>query len=170
MPQPEGASPMPEPGNDLVVLVKEAEGFSARPYLCPAGYPTLGYGHRVKSMAALPVTEQEAEQILLADLREAQGKALHLAPNLVTHSHALDALTDLCFNIGAEAIRGSGTLKLLLAEDWPAAAERFKTWNKAHVNGELVELPGLTKRRNRGAAWILRELGPDFTDVTGGAS
>lgn len=161
---------MAEIGNDLLVLVKESEGFSARAYLCPAGYPTLGYGHRVSSMAALPVDEHQAEQILLADLREAQGKALSLAPNLVSHPHALDALTDLIFNIGLAAVRGSGTVTLLLAEDWAAAALRFRTWNKAHVGGELVELPGLTRRRARGAAWIMRELGPDFTDVTGGGS
>lgn len=160
----------PSIGNDLVVLVKEMEGFSARAYLCPAGYPTQGFGHRVPNMAALPIDEHQAEQILLADLREAQGKALTLAPNLITHPHALDALTDLIFNIGAEAVRGSSTVKFLLAEDWASAALRFRTWDKAHVNGAVVALPGLTRRRARGAAWIMAELGPDFSDVRGGAS
>jgi len=28
-----------------VELVKKYEGFSATPYLCPAGVPTVGYGH-----------------------------------------------------------------------------------------------------------------------------
>lgn len=156
-------------GNDLIVFVKEEEGFSAVPYLCPARYWTIGYGHRC-SPTHSPIEIYDAEQILVADLREHQGKALALAPNLARHPHALDALTDLCFNIGAGPIRESGTLKLLQQEDWPAAALRFRTWNKAHVDGVLVELDGLTKRRARGAAWIMAELGPDFSDVRGGAS
>ena len=42
---------------ELLDLVKEAESFQPEPYLCPAGYPTIGYGHRIASMMHVPVTE-----------------------------------------------------------------------------------------------------------------
>lgn len=37
-------------------LIKEAEGFRGSIYLCPAGYPTIGYGRNLKTN---PLTEKE---------------------------------------------------------------------------------------------------------------
>ncbi|MFN9323651.1 MAG: lysozyme [Holosporales bacterium] len=31
-----------------LALIKQFEGFSPTVYICPAGYPTIGYGHVVK--------------------------------------------------------------------------------------------------------------------------
>ena len=33
---------------DGIALIKRFESFSASIYTCPAGYPTIGYGHVVK--------------------------------------------------------------------------------------------------------------------------
>jgi lysozyme len=35
---------------DGIDLIKRFEGFSSTVYICPAGYPTIGYGHLVRDM------------------------------------------------------------------------------------------------------------------------
>jgi lysozyme len=46
----------------LIKRLKKHEGLRLMPYTCPAGYPTIGYGHK------LPITERQAEAILVEDL------------------------------------------------------------------------------------------------------
>ncbi|MBK8006755.1 MAG: lysozyme [Gemmatimonadetes bacterium] len=134
----------PELTLELLDLVKRMEGFRATPYLCPAGYPTIGYGHRIPSLQHPPITEAEAEQLLRVDLGWAQRAALQLAPNLVTEPRRLAALTDLAYNVGRDALDGmdpndlgddAGVVQCLRAGDWTGAAVRFRRWNKARVHG-----------------------------------
>ncbi|HXI86339.1 MAG TPA: lysozyme, partial [Parvularculaceae bacterium] len=58
-----------------------------------------------------------------------------------------DALVSLIFNIGEENWRRSTVLRKINAGDKLAAAQGFEMWNKARVNGELVTLDGLVRRR-----------------------
>jgi lysozyme len=154
---------MPDLPPELLALVKRMEGYRAEPYRCPAGYPTIGYGHRIPSTTHPPVTEAEAEALLRVDLGWAQRAALALAPNLATEPRRLAALTDLVYNVGRDALDGehpndlsddAGVVRALRAGDWQEAADRFRRWNKARVRGQLVALPGLTARRAIGAHWI----------------
>lgn len=149
---------------ELIALVKKEEGFVDHPYLCPAGYPTIGYGHRIPSVAHPAITMQDAEALLMVDLRIAERGALQLCPNLTTEPRRLAALTDLVFNVGRDALDGmsqsdlnddAGVVKRLRATDWEGAAERFRRWDHAKVGGMLIELPGLKRRRETGAKWIL---------------
>lgn len=140
---------------ELLDLVKRHEGLRLRVYKCPAGYPTIGYGHRVASMTHPDITEHEAEAILRADLEEAERHALVLAPELAAEPRRLAALTDLAFNVGAAPLIGSGVVRCLRAGDWTGAATLFRSWNKARVAGRLVPLKGLTDRRNTAAQWIV---------------
>ena len=49
-----------------VVIKTEWEGFSPTPYLCPAGYWTIGYGHTEGvSRNSPPFSMTEAEQLLI---------------------------------------------------------------------------------------------------------
>jgi len=139
---------------ELLALVKASEGCRLAPYLDPVGLPTIGYGHRIESMSHPPIVQPQANAILLADLEEAERSARHLAPNLASDPRRLAALTDLVFNVGAAKLLGSGVVRCLKAGDWTAAAERFRRWNKGRIGGQLVELKGLTTRRNTAAAWI----------------
>lgn len=135
-------------------LARQSEGCSLVPYLDPVGLPTIGYGHRIPTMQHPPLEASDAEAILRADLLEAEAAALKLAPNLITNLRRLAALTDLVFNVGASKLMGSGVVSCLKAGDWAGAAARFRRWDKARVDGELVPLPGLTKRREIAAQWI----------------
>jgi len=146
---------MPEIPDALLAHIKHYEGFCAVPYICPAGYPTVGYGHRIPSLDHPNVTEEEATALLLADVGEAQRKALLIVPGLT--GLRLAALTDLIYNVGSgPALRNSGTVQALRDEDWPTAADKFRRWDKARDphTGELRPLPGLTARREVGAQWI----------------
>lgn len=148
---------------ELIDLVKQEEGFRSVPYRCPAGYPTIGYGHRIVSMTHPPITLAQAEALLAVDLDIAEDIALALAPNLVTEPRRLAALTDLAFNVGRDALDGvspsdltddAGVVLRLRLGDWEGAALRFRKWDHAKVHGALVELPGLKRRREIGATWI----------------
>lgn len=146
---------MPEIPDALVAHVKQYEGYRQVPYICPAGYPTVGYGHRIPSLTHPNVTEEEATALLLADLGEAQRKALLIVPGL--SGMRLAALTDLIYNVGSgPALRDSGTVRALREEDWATAAKKFRTWDKARdpQTGQLKPLSGLTARREVGATWI----------------
>lgn len=148
---------------ELLQFVKLQEGFMSAPYLCPAGYPTIGYGHRIPSMAHPVITIAEAEALLQVDLGIAERGALALCPNLRDEPRRLAALTDLVFNVGRDALDGvspsdltddAGVVQHLRAGDWAGAAERFRRWDHAKVNGVPVELAGLKQRRAVGATWI----------------
>lgn len=148
---------------ELVALVKEQEGLRLRPYLCPAGYPTIGWGHRIPSLSHPPITTAEAMLLLSADLSIAERGALGLCPDLLTEPRRLAALTDLVFNVGRDALDGvspsdltddAGVVRYLRNRDWLGAAARFRLWDHAKVNGMMVELAGLKKRREIGARWI----------------
>jgi len=148
---------------ELLQFVKQQEGLRLRPYLCPAGYPTIGYGHRIPSLSHPPITVEEAGALLRVDLGIAERGALLLCPNLELEARRLAALTDLVFNVGRDALDGvspsdltddAGVVKCLRAGDWAGAAIRFRRWDHAKVNGILVELVGLKHRREEGARWI----------------
>jgi lysozyme len=150
-------------GNELFDLIRVSETLVLKPYLCPAGYPTQGYGRRVPSLNLPPITKAQAEAWLLLDVRKHEDAAKKLAPNLV--GRRLDALTDLVFNVGNGALDGdnvldpaddAGVVQALRREDWKDAAARFRRWNKARdpKTGALRPLAGLIKRREVGARWI----------------
>lgn len=138
-------------GNEITLTLSEKgaefiarfEGFRAEPYLCPAGFPTIGYGHVILDGEDYgTVTKAEALELLLADAtREAAPvrKALTRQP---TH-HEADALISLAFNCGGSAIAKSTLVKAFNAGQLVTAGNEFLKWNKA--GGKVSN--GLTKRR-----------------------
>lgn len=50
------------PNKYAIILIKEAEGFSANPYVCPAGYLSIGYGLNLEADARyknMPIEEKK---------------------------------------------------------------------------------------------------------------
>ncbi|PIY05004.1 MAG: glycoside hydrolase [Gallionellales bacterium CG_4_10_14_3_um_filter_54_96] len=135
-----------------VELAKRFEGFHrvpkndpgrAYPYVCPAGYHTIGYGHLCKSDHPA-ITEAEAEVYLAQDLMTALTATLRYCPVLATESeYRLAAIVDFTFNLGAGRLQTSTLRRRINQRDWLAAAIELHKW--VHGGGKV--LPGLVNRR-----------------------
>lgn len=141
--------------DDLLNFVKVQEGLRLDPYLDAAGYPTIGYGHRIPSMDHAPITEAEADLLLSDDLLLTSKSALTLSPNLLHAGRRLSAITDFCFNVGIGAYAKSQLRQCVNGFDWVNAAAQCRKWVHAHKNGQVITLPGLVKRREVEAQWLL---------------
>lgn len=145
-----------------IVLAKRFEGFHrvpkhdlgrAHPYICPAGYWTIGYGHLCDQKHP-PITEAEAEVYLAQDLQTALAATLRYCPVLATeHEGRLAAIVDFTFNLGAGRLQTSTLRRRINQRDWAAAAGQLRRW----VYGGGRVLPGLFARRDAEAAWLLRD-------------
>lgn len=140
-----------------VKLIKEFEGFRDKPYLCPAGIPTIGYGatyYRDGKKVTLkdpPISEKDAtallEQIVTKDILP---QVTRICPVLEKNNNALNAVIDFCYNMGVGKFKSSTLAIMINAEDWPKAKEQLMRW--VHSGGEV--LPGLVRRRTAEAALL----------------
>ena len=141
----------------LKALVRRFEGRRLRPYLCPAGVPTIADGAttypdgRKVTLQDPPITNDRADEILNynADLYgRAAGK---LSPVLWLEGDAKhSAIADFCFNLGTTRYKASTLRRRVEAGDWEGAAEELQKW----VWGGGRRLPGLVARRRAEAALI----------------
>lgn len=126
-------------------LIKRHEGFSATPYLCPAGVWTWGYGHTMsmgERQRGGMITRGEAESLLRGDLTTAENAVNRLVTVPLTQGQ-FDALVSFTFNLGQGALMRSTLLRLLNSGDYANAAAQFKKW--VYAGG--TKLPGLVARR-----------------------
>jgi lysozyme len=137
-----------------LALVKADEGLRLKSYRDVAGIWTIGYGH-TPAEEGQSITEAEAEGLLIHDLGSAEtAVAAALGPVAATDNQ-YSAMVSLAFNIGNGAFRGSSVLRMHLAGQPDQAANAFLLWDKAHVDGELVIVPGLLRRRQEERALYL---------------
>jgi len=133
-------------------LAKQFEGFHrvpkndpgrAYPYICPAGYWTIGYGH-LCAQDHPPITQDEAEAYLAQDLVTALNATLRYCPVLATEPEGrLAAMVDFTFNLGAGRLQASTLRRRINQRDWNASAKELRRW----VLGGGRVLPGLVIRR-----------------------
>jgi lysozyme len=125
-------------------LIKRSEGFRDRTYLDVAGYPTIGYGHRLLHPESFPagITPEQAAEILISDVREAE-KAVERLAKVPLSQGQFDALVDFCFNLGSGKLAESTLLKELNSGSYDLAAKQLLRWD--HVRA--LELPALKARR-----------------------
>ena len=138
-------------------LCRQFEGFRSKPYLCPAGIPTVGYGStyyadgRKVSLDDPPVSKEEADSLLLHELQTTYANGvMRLCPKLFQHEARFNAIVDFCYNLGVGRLQTSTLRRKINAEDWPGAVEQLLLWNKA--GGRI--LPGLERRRQAEAVLL----------------
>jgi lysozyme len=130
--------------------VKRGTEITAIPYVCPAGFWTIGYGHMCDPKHQ-PITEAEAEVYLARDLQMALAATLRYCPVLGTEPEGrFAAIVDFTFNLGAGRLQTSTLRRRVNQRDWPAAAKELQRW----VYGGGKVLPGLVARRSAEAALI----------------
>lgn len=136
-----------------IELAKSFEGFerkvkrgieiTAIPYVCPAGFWTIGYGHLCDSKHP-PITEAEADTYLVHDLQTALNATLRYCPVLATEPECrLAAIVDFTFNLGAGRLQISTLRRRINQRDWQEAGRELRRWTRG---GGRV-LPGLVARR-----------------------
>lgn len=128
-----------------IELLKKSEGFRATVYKDAAGFPTIGYGHKIVGGELFPraICEAYASQLLAADVYCAE-QAVERLVKVPLSQGQFDALVDFTFNLGAGRLASSTLLKVLNAGKYDRAAQQLLRWDMAAAR----ELAGLKARRN----------------------
>lgn len=125
-----------------IKLIKKYEGCSLVSYLCPAGIPTIGYGHTTSKSNMGPITQERADELLKIDVLNVALK-VHKLVTVPINKNEEAALISFAFNVGVGALSKSTLLRCLNAGLRLEAADQFLKWDKA--GGKVLK--GLTKRR-----------------------
>jgi lysozyme len=147
-----------------IALAKRFEGFHriprsdplrrAHPYICPAGYWTIGYGRLCKPDHP-PINEEDGEAYLRQDLRTALAATLRYCPVLATEPEGrLSAIVDFTFNLGAGRLQTSTLRRRINQRDWIAAGQELRRW----IYGGGKVLPGLVARREAEVAMLIAQV------------
>jgi len=125
-------------------LIKRFEGFSRTVYFCPAGYPTIGYGHVVKDDEDFlsGIDEAKAEELLRQDAQIAERAVLRLI-NVPLTNGQFDALVSFTYNLGGGALQRSTLRRKINREEHAEVPEQFMRW--VWAGGR--KLKGLVRRR-----------------------
>ena len=125
-------------------LIKKFEGFSDKEYICPAGKPTIGYGHVILPSEHFPssITKEEAETLLKNDL-VSREKSLNILIKVVITQNQFDALISLIYNIGVNNFKQSTLLKFINDKLFDKIPDQFRRWK--YINKVISK--GLLNRR-----------------------
>ena len=132
-------------------LITKFESCCLKAYRCPAGVPTIGFGHTSGVKMGDTVTMEKALQLLEEDVTVFARSLEKVLDAIEAHinQNQFDALVSFVFNIGMGNFMKSTMFDLLEKNESPEViAKEFAKWNKARQGGRLVELKGLTKRRS----------------------
>lgn len=136
-------------GTAGIELIKKFEGFMSKPYKCPAGIPTIGYGATFYpngtkvTMSDKAITEVEGTALLASMLTKFEQYVDSYCIDTITQNQ-FDALVSFCYNLGPNNLKSSTLLKKvnLNPNDETIRAE-FMKWTKA--GGKTLK--GLVTRR-----------------------
>jgi lysozyme len=88
---------------ELIESIKLGEGFSSTVYNCTSNRATIGYGRCVDGAVGGGISEEEAEMLLMNDIRyfaEAAERVVGRVAWSWINQRQRDALTEMCFNMG----------------------------------------------------------------------
>ena len=138
-------------------LIKHFEGFKAKPYLCPAKVPTIGYGAtfykdgKKVTLQDKPITEEGAEELLKLILKSFESIVMRKI-KIPLKQCQFDALVSHTYNTG-----GSDTIFKLVNQNAPD--EQIRKWfTTKYITGGGKRLQGLVNRRNAEAKLYFHEI------------
>jgi len=135
-----------------LALVRSCEGFRLEAYQDTSGIWTIGYGHTRGVKPGDSISAGPAEQLLEADLTEAEQAVAALIKVPLTDNQ-FSALVSFVFNEGADAFARSTLLRKLNEGGYSLVPACLKSW--IFDNGKVM--PGLVKRRAAEAAlWSMK--------------
>jgi GH24 family phage-related lysozyme (muramidase) len=139
-----------------IELIKSFEGFRAQMYNDPVGHCTIGYGtllhtgncdgRPAEQPYASGVDEARATELLRQKVAEFQ-QVVNDRVSVPLNQNQNDALVSFVYNIGGAAFGSSTMLRVLNESKYDQVPGELRKWTKARKDGQVVELPGLVKRR-----------------------
>lgn len=137
-----------------VDFIKQWEGFKSRPYNCPAGVPTIGYGttHYIDGssvkLSDSTITEYDATILMEHDI-SAIKVAIDCILDTELNENQESAIIDFVYNLGlTNFINSTLCKKIKQYSDDPAIETEFNKW--IYAKGKVLN--GLIKRRKAESA------------------
>lgn len=129
----------------LIRLIKKKEGFYSRPYVCPAGQLTIGYGFtEPQHLKRKVLTEKEAHDILVNEIIPSYSAIVEKVVKVPLSPFQRAALVSFCYNCGEENLRKLVTGKNRLnSGNYESAPVIMQKYTKA--DGKTLK--GLVSRR-----------------------
>ena len=112
-------------------LIKRFEGFSPTIYTCPAGWPTIGFGHVVREFERdqykAGIDKDIGAALLQSDIGASERALLRLI-RVPVNDGQFDALVSFTFNLGAGALQRSTLRRKVNREEHGAVPAEFRRW------------------------------------------
>ena len=141
-----------------IKLIKHFEGVHKKPYICPAGYWTVGVGHLISRDAKLPfewfraLSIGEIDDLLRKDLRRFELGVLRLLGIVQPSQSEFDALVSFSFNLGLGCFQRSTVRSAFIRGDKKRSGEVLLKYRRA--GGRILQ--GLVRRRQAELALLMR--------------
>ena len=126
-------------------LIKHHEGFRADIYLCPSGFKTIGYGHKIlEGEQYTHISEKEAREILERDLLFAEN-AVQRYIKAPINDNQFAAIVSFVYNLGSGVLQRSSLRQKINYnyEDYESIQNELLKW--VYAGGR--RLRGLMLRR-----------------------
>jgi lysozyme len=145
-------------GKNGIKLIKYFESFFSKPYICPAGIFTIGFGTTIYfdtkkrvTLKDVPITEEEANRLLSGDIDNIFAPLVDKLCRDDLTQNEFDAVCSFVYNAGATYRGKDGKnhyyrLFDLVNRKVPQA-ELEAYWRDCAVTGGGKKLNGLVKRR-----------------------
>ena len=141
-----------------IKLIKHFEGVHKKPYICPAGYWTVGVGHLISRDAELPIewdrvlSPGEIDDLLRKDLRRFELGVLRMLGTVQPSQSEFDALVSFSFNLGLGCFQRSTVRSAFIRGDKKRSGEVLLKYRRA--GGKILQ--GLVRRRRAEHALLMR--------------
>ena len=141
-----------------IKLIKHFEGIHKKPYICPAGYWTVGVGHLISRNAKLPsswnrtFSSGEIDDLLRKDLRRFELGVLRLLDTVQPNQSEFDALVSFSFNLCLGCFQRSTVRSAFIRGDKKRSGEVLLKYRRA--GGRILQ--GLVRRRQAELALLMR--------------
>lgn len=144
--------------------IKKSEGLVLRPYRCPAGKWTIGYGHLITKpemslfflgKVPLEIPLETAEALFEEDIVKCE-EAIERNVTVELSQGQYDALVSFIFNLGEANFARSTLCKKLNLGLFESASKEILRWNKIRdpKTKKYRVSKGLDRRRKLEASWF----------------
>ena len=138
-------------------LIREFEDLKLKPYICPAGLPTIGIGTTIYpdgtpvTMRDKPITEDQAYQYLSHHVsKDVRNFERFLdEKNLTLNDNQFSAIISFAYNCGLSPVTspGKSLYEALISKSNTKVVSSLMLYIRANVRGKRVVLNGLVRRR-----------------------